>query len=275
MKTYLKVMVHVSTLTPPFKAPIHVRNELELLEEKLVNYSVKDQSNTYMIPIDTDEYAQVLSFKEKFEEYFRGIMAYYHFFTKQELSEAEYFLLKCTTLIENNYNFLSAFEYPCEHCKIFGKQLENYTVKKNGLGNRLMAFSYDYRFIISTALKEKLESKNITNAKFIPVYDKRHTGIEGYQFDAEQPLKSLSKINGWEPYFTCQHCNRSQYRGVQHTPHPFYIPKEWKSELKDVNATSDVFTELDSNYIIISRKVYDILKEMGTKKLDCEPVVFV
>ena len=273
MKTYLRWSIFVLSKTYPYKAPEHIQKEADELKKCMSEYYAKDEN--YYIPIDTEAYSQIMRFIEKNDEYISKTYFYVNEYTKQEMVEAEYFNLKCTTLIENDYNYLTAFEYPCEHCKIQGKQLENYTVKKNGLGNRLMAFSYDYRFIISTALKEKLESENISNARFIPVYDKRHTGIEGYQFDAEQPLKSLSKKNGWEPYFTCQHCNRSQYSGVQHTPHPFYIPKEWKSELKDVNATSDVFTETNANYIIISRKVYDILKEMGTKKLDCEPVVFV
>ena len=273
MKTYLKYSLDVWSKTYPYKAPDEVQKESDELKKELYEYSNK---NGYLhIPIDSMAYTKVIDFRKKYYEYSYGNVFYYNIFSKQEIAEAEFFNLKCTTLIENDYNVLTAFEYPCEHCKIKGKQLENYTVKKNGLGNRHIAFSYDYRFIISTALKEKLESENITNAKFIPVYDKRHTGIEGYQLDAKNTLPSLAQINGWKNMIMCPHCNRSRWSGIQNTPHPFYIPKEWKSELKDVNATCDVFTELDSKYIIISRKVYDILKEMGTKKLDCEPVVFV
>ena len=108
----------------------------------------------------------------------------------------------------------------------------------------------------------------------MPVYDRKEKEVIAYQLCADALLPELSQVNHWEIEIQCPNCSSTEWRGIHHAPHPFYIPKEWEKELLDFNYTSEKFS-LGSRYCIISKKVYQLLLHLGTKKVLCEPIVFV
>ena len=274
MKTYLRCSMHVGAMEYPFKAPEYVQREADALKERCRQYELKNANDIFLIPIDTEEYSDVLAFYERYKEYATGNLFYEHKFTKSEMEKAEYYFLKCGTLVETLYEENEIYTHCCNGSNIREKQIGFYKMKKSSMGKRVIACSYDYCDIVSKEVKEAFEKEQLTNLKMLPVYDKQEKEILAYQLDAESTLPPLAEINNWIEYRRCPQCNKIVWKGIHILNHPLYMPLEWKEELKDINCTLEIFPS-GGRYYIISKKTYNILQDLGAKKLMCEPIVFI
>lgn len=275
MKTYLRCPIHVSTMEYPFKAPEHVQKAADELKERCEQYR-KNTDINYLIPIDSKEYEEVLAFAKEYKSFFHSNLFYQHKFTKKEMNEANYYLLECSgTQVELLYEENEIYAHCCKdsHCR--KKQIGNYRIKKSSIKNRVITMSYDGRYIISKELKEVFEKEQLTNLKLLPVYDIKGIEIVAYQMEAANTLPPLAEINGWNVYKECGYCKEKRWHGIYGIAHPFYIPIDWDKELGDINMTSEVFSDSDSRYYIISKKMYEILLSMQAKKLACEPIILI
>lgn len=276
MKTYLRCSIHVSTMEYPFKAPEYVQEAASELEAKCEQYKLKNSNCIYLIPVDTDEYKEVLQFAKEYKEFFHNNLFYQHDYTKKEMNEADYYLLKCLgTEVELIYEENEVYTHCCENSRFRKEQIGYYKMKKSSMKNKIIALSYDGRYIISKELKEAFEKAKLTNLKLLPVYDTKGNEIIAYQMEGIGQLPSLEKINNWVVYGECLNCNMKRFYGVHTINHPFYLPKEWEPNLNDLNVTSEVFSASYSRYYIISKKMFEILVSMGAKKLACEPITML
>lgn len=140
--------------------------------------------------------------------------------------------------------------------------------------NKVISFSSAYRFIVTPEVKERIEQSDLHNFEFFPVLAKTKGDILAWQIEAKELLPPLKEINGWRVYRKCPFCRKQNYDPIQVYSHPLYMPTSMKEQLNDINATQETFTEIQSRYIIISKRVYNLLKEMGAKNLNCQPVIF-
>ena len=275
MKTYLRYSMNVRSRQYPYKAPEHIEEIAEELRKKYKIYEIKTKSDIFLIPVDSQEYAMIFEYEKKFGEYSRSLMFYENEFTKSEIKEAQYYLLKCTSApVEVVCDEFKTYKRCCENSMQRGEQIGYYQMAKKGMSNKKVAFSYDYRFMLSVEAKEAIQLEKSTNFKVMPVYDRKGNEVIAYQLCADTLLPDLSQINHWKIEKQCPSCSSVEWKGIHQVPHPFYIPKEWEKELLDFNYTSEKFS-LGSRYCIISKKVYQLLLHLGAKKISCEPVIFV
>lgn len=274
MQTYLRNSLFVRSKEFPYKAPEYVQKAAGELRNECRKYEMKC-GDMFLLPIDSEEYQKVLAFAEEYKEYWGGQMFYEHRFTKRELDEAEYLLLKCSAApIEPIIKEQEAYSRCCCKSNMRGEQLKCYTLRKGAMKNKILAHTYDYRWIFSVEAKEAMECAGFTNIKFLPVYNTSRKELLAYQLKEDNLLPELAEINGWKIYEKCPNCNRTDWDGIQTVPHPFYMPKEWKEQLQDFNFTAERFA-VGSRYCIISRRVYQLLLQLGAKKMSCEPIVFL
>lgn len=275
MKTYVRYSLNIRSGQYPYKAPEHIEKIAEEVREKYKIYEIKTKSDIFLIPVDSQEYTMIFEYEKRFGEYSGSLMFFENKFTKSEMEEAQYYLLKCTSApVEVVCDELKTYKRCCENSMQRGEQIGYYKMAKKEMGNKKVAFSYDYRFILSVEAKEAIQSENCTNFKVMPVYDRKEKEVIAYQLCADVLLPELSLVNHLEIEKQCPKCNSTEWRGIHHVPHPFYIPKEWEKELLDFNYTSEKFS-LGSRYCIISKKVYQLLLNLGARKISCEPIVFV
>ncbi len=276
MKTYLRCPIHVSTMEYPFRAPEHVQKAANILKEKCEQYRVKNADNIYMIPIDTKEYEEVLEFAQEYKSFFYSNLMYQHKFTKKEMNEANYYLLECSGgQVELLYEENVVYEHCCVNARCRKTQIGNYRIRKSSIKNRVIAMSYDGRYVISKELKEAFEKEQLTNIKLLPVYDIKGIEILAYQMEAVNTLPSLAELNGWNVYKECEYCKMKRWHGIYNINHPFYIPRSWEENLEDINMTEEVFSDSYNRYYIISKKMYEIMLDMNAKKLSCEPLMMI
>lgn len=274
MQTYLRSSLLVRAKDFPYKAPEHVEKIAEELRNRCKQYEVKT-GGIYLIPVTSEEYQSILDFRNKYSDFDSGNMFYEHKFTKQEISNAEYYLLKCTAApAEVFYNELITFERCCNFSKLRGKQIKCYKTGKGTMKNKVILLSYDGRYILSHEARKAIEEERCTNFKVLPVYDTKEKDILAYQLCENEILPSLAGCNNWSIHDKCSNCGHTEWEGILKASHPFYMPKEWKNTLQDFNYTEEQFAA-GSRLCIISKKVYLLLLQLGAKKIPCEPIIFV
>jgi len=274
MKTFLRYDISVQTKQYPFKAPREIEELSQELFLKCSKYSIVDQTMLLLVPIDVPEYNLIMKFKSDYPEYTSKLVIYEHKYSKKEIEEAEFLLLKSKSMVILQNNKVR-FEKCCEKGKFSGKQINSFIINKNQFQNKVISGTNVYRYLVSIEAKEKLEETEISNIIFIPVYSVNNSELVAYQIEVQSLLQSLEPYNNWGIYKKCENCGKILSNTKHNFPQPFMIPKDYMKELKDFNATSEVFTELASRYYIISKKMYKTLQILNAKKLICEPIKFI
>lgn len=268
MRTYLRYAIFVNR-----KAPANVQDAARDLFEKCRKYSITDKLKLVLMPINTPEYPLVMEFIEKHKEYAYRNIFYEHKFTKKEIDEAEYYRLATRSIVcvsgSTEFN-----QYCCDKKTFLWTIANNFQIGRNEMKNKVISFSSAYRFIVTPEVKERIEQSDLHNFEFFPVLAKTKGDIDAWQIEAKELLPPLKEINGWRVYRKCPFCRKQNYDPIQVYSHPLYMPTSMKEQLNDINATQETFTEIQSRYIIISKRVYNLLKEMGAKNLNCQPVIF-
>jgi len=268
MKTYLRYAISVNK-----KAPEHAKIKAKEIFEKCRQYSINEVYNIILMPIDVPEYPLVMKFIEEFKEYAYGNIFYEHKFTKKEIEDAEYYRLATKSIVCPKTS--TKHDLYCCDKKIFLWTIANdFKISRSDMKNKIISFSSAYRFFIAQEVKERIELSDFQNFEFFPVLSKTSDDILAWQIEAKELLPPLIEINGWRVDKKCPYCGKRNYNPIQDYPHPLYMPISMKAQLKDINATQETFTELQSRYIIISKRVYNLLKEMGARNLNCMPIIF-
>lgn len=275
MKTYLRYSLHVCTMKYPFKTPEAVQNASKELQKRCKKYEIENAGGVLLIPTDVEEYSLVLEFRKKYAPYTEKFLMYERVYTKKEMDSAEYYLLRCNSVIANDYKPQETFTTCCEYSNFYNEQIGNYKIKTGDMKSKVIAFTYDYRFIVANAVKAAWEEQGMTNVEYIPVYGKKNMEVAAYQIACKQQMKPLAELNGWSVYYECEHCHKIYWNPIHEVPHSFYIPLSWKEQLADLNATYEMFTNVGSRYYVISRRLYNELVLLGARKLKCEPVTFI
>lgn len=268
MKTYLRYAISVNK-----KAPEYIKATSEEVYEICRQYLIDKATDVFLMPIDAPEYPLVMEFIERYKEYVYKNVFYEHKFTKKEIDEAEYYRLATKSIVcvtaSTEFNL-----YCCDKKSFLWTIANNFKIGYNDMKNKVISYSSSYHFIITTEVKERLERSDLQNFEFFPVLSKTNNDILAWQIEAKELLPPLKEINGWRVDKKCPYCGKQNYDPIHVYAHPLYVPTSMKEQLKDINATQETFTELQSRYIIISKRVYNLLKEMGAKNLNCKPIVF-
>lgn len=275
MKTLLRYSLGVIGREYPYVVPREIQKVSETLLCKMTKYLLYKDDDIVLVPVDSIDYEEIMEYKEKYTPYTSNLIMYQNKFSKKEMISADFYLLQCGSLIENFYNVEGTFRTCCEKSNLYNEQIGCYKIKESGMKNSVIKFTYDYRFIISKKVKGEFELQGITNGVYIPVYGKRTGQIIAYQLECKRVMSPLSNLNHWSINRECQHCHKKYWEPIHQVPHAFYIPLAYKESLEDINATTEMFTNVGSRYYVISKRIYNILKDLGAKKLLCEPIVFV
>ena len=268
MKTYLRYSISVNK-----KAPVNIQDAAQTLYEKCKQYSINETLKLVLMPIDSPEYPLVMDFIEKYREYAYGNVFYEHKYSKKEVDNAEYYRLGTksivcvTTTTEHDL-------YCCDKKTFLWTIANNFQIGRNEMKNKIISFSSAYRFIVTPEVKERIEQSDLQNFEFFPVLSKTKDDILAWQIEAQELLPPLKEINGWRVDKKCPYCGKQNYDGTHVYAHPLYMPITMKEQLKDINATQETFSELQARYYIISKRVYNLLKDLGAKNLSCQPIVF-
>lgn len=273
MKTYLRYSIFVHTWTYPYKAPEHVQAAAKEVYEKCRQYSINKTSDVFLMPIDAPEYPLVMEFIEKYKEYAYGNIFYEHKFTKKELDEAEYYRLATKSIVCATKSVKYDL-YCCDKKSFLWTIANDFKISRSDMKNKIISFSSAYRFFITQEVKERIEQSDLQNFEFFPVLSKTKDDILAWQIEAKELLPPLIEINGWRVDKKCPYCGKQNYDPIHVYAHSLYMPISMKEQLKDFNATQETFTELQSRYIIISKRVYNLLQEMGAENLNCKPIIF-
>jgi len=268
MMTYLKYVLSVNK-----NAPMNVQVAVQDLYEKCKRYSIDETLKLVLMPIDSMEYPLVMEFIEKYREYAYRNVFYKHEFTKKEIDNAEYYRLGTKSIV----CVTSTTEhdlYCCDKKSFFWTIANNFKIGRKDMGNKLISFTSVNRFIVTPEVKERIEESDLQNFAFFPVLSKTQDEILAWQIETKELLPSLKEINGWRVETKCPNCGKQNYEGLQIYDHTLYIPLSMKENLKDINATQETFSGLQARYYIISKRVYNLLKELGAKNLSCQPIVF-
>ncbi len=269
MKIYSRINIKPKTDRYPFRVPPDVRQEAEDLCQELSKYCIDEEMLLLLIPIDSDGYRKVRAFITKHSQYFEAPLELFERrYTRGEVDAADFLTLGTRSILytsERNEN-----EYCCErNCFVTGS-VGNLYVEPRGMKNKNLAFTTNYRFVVSERLKTILESNQLTNICFHPVLHPRREMILGYQIEPIDRMPPIHELNGWHPYLLCKKTGKIVYEA--NSEDPLKVTKKIVSHLKDFNATMEAFTELGAPSYIISRKMHEVLKEANVKSLDCEPV---
>ena len=83
-------------------------------------------------------------------------------------------------------------------------------------------------------------------------------------------MAPIAELNEWVPYKQCKKSEEIIFD--PNYANQVTITRRIADRLIDINETSETFAELGAPQVIISKKVYTILLDCGTKRLKCEPV---
>lgn len=252
---------------------INLRKACNEYFKKCKKYSIDDEMRLVRLPINSQEYTILQEFLKKYDGIVRKICMYDIEYTKKEKEIAEFYLLKCKSIVIPD-SIADIDGYCCSEKTIKNLRFYDYTIKESDMKNRSIAFTSNYRFLVSPMIKEECERQKISNIVFEPVYTRKKK-LVAYFIESEDHMSELSSVNNWPLTVKCNKCNKILYDGTHTVPHPFLIPLNEKQELKDFNSTQEQFTELRARNYVISKKLYQILLNSGAKNLICQPIQFI
>lgn len=276
MKTYLRYSIS-PTKNPRtnIEIPEGAKQEAAQLFEQCRQYCINEQLKLVLVPIDTKYYEDIMVYINRYYEWASGLIMYEHKFKKKEMETAEFFLLKSTSLICPEESNSQMFSRCCEINKLCGNQEGYFRIKKRDMEKRNITFTSAYKYFVSKETQKKLILENVSNIEYLPVYNMKNDEILAYQIEAKKLISPIAECNGWEVYKSCSSCGKVIYNPIHQYAHPFYLPKAFKDNLEDFNATSEVFTEICARYYIISKRMHELLFQTDSKSLKCEPIIFV
>lgn len=272
MITTRRISIKPSTKEYPYKAPEKVILHAKELAEKYHKYSIDDQMMLMLVPIESEAYKEIDNLISLYPEYFKGLKGRFERkYSKEEILSAKAFRMEVESIFNGYCDDTKYHTYSCEKCKFYDEQFKDYEIPPKEWKNRDLSFSDYYTFYVSPNLKKEIERIEATNVKFRPAWSRKDkvTPI-AYQIEVCKYLPPLSMYNSWEICKTCSNCSKLIYD--PNYKNPIYMPNDILENLKDFNATSEVFTELSSREYIVSRRIYELFKKYGVKKMNFEPV---
>lgn len=276
MKTYLRYSIRPK-INPRTNSeiPEDAKQEAVQLFEQCRQYCINEQLKLVLVPIDTKCYEDIMVYINRYYEWASGLIMYEHKYSKEEMDNAEYYRLKVNSFLPTKSQDLrSMYSFCCDKGKMINEQIGNMKLSLRDIEKKGISFTGSYRFLVTIAIKETLEVKNISNIKFIPSYDKLGKNIVAYQIEAQEFLPSLEPYNNWGVYKKCNFCGKTIFNPQHQNITPFLFPISYKDKLKDFNATFEQFPQSSREYII-SKKLYNVLLSYGARKLACEPILFI
>lgn len=276
MKTFLRyaIIPIQNSRSNDSKISLQVTREANALFEQCKKYSINEDSKLVLVPIDTKEYSDIMEYINRYTEWSSGLI-YEHKYTKKEINDAEFLLLQSTSMICPQKSSEKMFSKCCDKGVLFGSQEDFFQMKESDIRKKIITGTNAYRYFISMETKEKIISENISNIRFMSVYDIKNGSTLAYQIETVKFLPPLAECNEWRVYKKCEYCGKIIYDVLHKYTHPLYLPKSIKNSLYDFNSTSEIFTEIGARYYVISKRMYEILLDMGAKGLKCEPIIFI
>ncbi len=230
----------------------------------------------------------------------RALIGLKKLYSQYELENAELLLWRFTNqAIEDDYYDLEVDGYQggeqashrrCLACRTELAQVRDLLVKTHKMGKRDLSLTYSFEVICSPRLIELFKDAGLTGFATRAVWDYRKS------YQGEPPLFQLVVTNVLPPMLSpptefeniqhCEVCGRtSQY--LKHThwwgkiqyreETPIYYPRRVLEGAKDFNRTAEYFADLAvaTPYVIISQRVYRLLREQKVKGWTVEPVYLV
>jgi len=178
----------------------------------------------------------------------------------------------------------------CPACRAELEQVRDLMVKASKMGKRDLSLTYSFEVIFTPRLVGLLEEAKMTGFTVRPVWSYRKP------YQGEPPLFQLVVTNVLPPmasppteFENLQHCKvcgrTSQY--IKHThwwgriqyreETPIYYPRQVLEEAQDFNRTAEYFGDLAvaTPYVVISQRVYRLLREHRVKGWTAEPIYLV
>jgi len=273
MILFSRLSIKPSSEEYPFRAPECVENEAKDLFQKLSKYCIHEEMMLLLLPVESEDYKKVKTFISKYPQYFDSFLELYERkYSKSEIEKAEYFVLRVENLVYIS-SIDDVYEYCCKNRCFVVNQKTNFRIETKSMKNKDIGFTTNYRFVVSERMKNIIEENEITNVKFIPVYQTKKDIIVAYQIEPDELMPELSNINNWNVYLNCDISGEKVYD--PNNMNQFTVRKELVNRLHDFNATKEIFTELGAHNYIISRKMFDLIKRQNIKSLKCEPIKII
>lgn len=239
--------------------------------QKYPKYIIDADMMLVRVPYMSEAYHEIKDFiKQHADFYANPLEQYERVYTKGELALAEFYLLRIENIVYTSAE-PSEFEYCCSNKCFVTRQVNDMMVEPSSMKNKCLGFATNYRFVISEVLKKKLEYENVSNLYIRPVWSKRNRNTpSAYQLGTKERMVPIAELNGWVPYKQCKKSGEMIFSS--NYANQLTITRSIADGLRDINETSETFSELGAHGVIISKKVYMILLDCGTKRLKCEPV---
>ncbi len=185
---------------------------------------------------------------------------------------------------------ITPYARDCPSCRAHLEQVRDLWVDTRRMGQRDLSLTYSFEIILSARLARMLQEAGFTGFTFRPVWDYR-TPYQGeprlYQLVVTNVLPPMaSPPTEFEQAQRCEVCG-TQTQYLKHTHFwgriryyeetPIYYPTSVLEKAADFNATHERIGGLPDGHhlVIISRRVYQWLKEKGIKGWKAEPVYLV
>jgi len=163
----------------------------------------------------------------------------------------------------------------CPACGLSGwKQISPVIINKKEMGKKDLAITYGFEYLLSDRLKQALEAARLTGCSFMPV---RHmTDRLGPNEPVVWQIVSAHVLPRMVPPTVLKrakrYCETCGHTGVYLKSEPYYSRDGFVAE--DINFTGDCFGERPYSHprIILSQRVYRLLKELKVRNFKVEPV---
>jgi hypothetical protein len=222
------------------------------------------------------------------------------FHSRQELEAAELLIWGPTNqTIEDDYYDLhknrdteeiGSFSERCVTCGARLQQIRELMVNKTLMGKRDFSLTYSDQVVLAERVGRLVQEHRLTGFDLWPVhhYKKPYKGEPTlYQLRVTHQLPPMaSPPTEFEQFHHCDVCGRTS-RFLKHThwwgkiqyydTTDVYYPRSVLAVVKDLSGTAEYFGELvvSHPYIIISQRVYRLLREHKVKNWAAVPVYLV
>lgn len=269
----MRVYSRFSLLIHSTYRPENIVKEINELVFEFKSYVINSDMKLFKIPIDNPAYFKLMSFVEENKYYYHNFYQQYEkSFTKKEIDSADFYAITSGFML-CGYDGECIWDYfhrCCGNGEFATVQYKDYEMPPKDI-LRKQLFEMDiYRTGVSTEVKNEFDSIKFTGIDFRPIWSRKDNNEPaGFQLKA-RTLPPLSQWNKWNIYKTCPHCGKIIYDF--NLPDQLTIPRSISNNLTDFSETFEEFTELCFRILLVSRNVYNQLKNMGVKRLHVEPI---
>lgn len=256
----------------PYKAPEFVEQEAEIVLNKHRQYCIHDGMKLMLVPTQSEAYEDIKELIRKYPEFYQERKELFERkYTKLEMDKAKAFRMKIEAIFCGYDDEDIYHSYSCDICKFYNKQIKDYEIPPKEWRNRDLVFSTYSTFYLAEGLKKEIEKLNATNVWFRPGWSRKDKSIPvAYQIEVNEYLPKLKELNHWQTYKICSECGKEVLES--NFKDPIYVTKDILDSLKDFNATQETFTEISAREYIVSRRIFELFKNYGVKKMRFEPV---